>query len=161
ENAANVPVVAYAGSDDPQLQAARTIESKLKGADIPITVLVAPGLKHQFPPEWQKKAEAEYAKYAAKGRSPYPAHVHFETYTLKYAACFWVEAIALDRHYERSLIDAEQTENGYKVKTANVRALHLQLPPGASRQLLNVTVDGTQLETRPYLSTAGTLHLYL
>jgi predicted esterase len=161
ENAADVPVVAYAGSDDPQLQAARTIESKLKGADIPITVLVAPGLKHQFPPEWQKKAEAEYAKYAAKGRSPYPPHVHFETYTLKYAACFWVEAIALDRHYERSLIDAEQTENGYKVKTANVRALHLQLPPGASRQLLNVTVDGTHLETRPYLSTAGTLHLYL
>ena len=161
ENAADVPVVAYAGADDPQLQAARTIEAKLKGLDIPITVLEAPGLKHQFPPEWRQKAEAEYARYVAKGRPPYPGHVHFETYTLKYAACFWAEAVALDHHYERSLIDAEQTENGYKVKTANVRALHVQLPPGASRQTLTVSIDGTQLETRPYLSAAGTLHLYL
>jgi predicted esterase len=161
ENAADVPVVAYAGADDPQLQAARTIEAKLKSADIPITVLVAPGLKHQFPPEWQRKAEAEYAKPVAKGRPPYPPHVHFETYTLKYATCFWVEALALDRHYERSLIDAEQTETGYKVKTANVRGLHLRLPPGASRQTLNLAIDGTQLETRPYLTAAGTLDLYL
>jgi dienelactone hydrolase len=160
-NAANVPVVAYAGSDDPQLAAARTIEEKLKGSDAPITVLVAPGLKHQFPPEWQKKAEAEYAHFVAKGRPQYPPHVHFETYTLKYAACFWVEALALDRHYERSLIDAEQTDGGYKVKTANVHSLHLQLPPGASRQLLRVTVDGSQFETRPYQRPDGTVHLYL
>jgi predicted esterase len=161
ENAADVPVVAYAGSDDPQLQAARTIEAKLKGFDIPITVLVAPGLKHQFPPEWQKKAEAEYARFVERGRPHYPAHVRFVTYTLKYAACYWAEALALERHYERSLIDAEQTDTGYKVKTANVRGLHIQLPPGASRQPLSVTVDGTQLETRPYLRPDGTLHLYL
>jgi predicted esterase len=161
ENAADVPVVAYAGSDDPQLQAARTIEAKLKGLDIPVTVLEAPGLKHEFPAEWQKKAQAEYAKFLAKGRPPYPSHVHFETYTLKYPACFWVEAIALEHHYRRSLIDAEQTENGYKIKTANVRALHIQLPPGAGRQLLSLTVDGQALETRPYLNAAATLHLYL
>ena len=70
ENAFDVPVVAYAGADDPQLQAARNIEEKLKPLDIPMTLLVAPGLKHQFPAEWQKKAEKEYEKYTRqRGRN--------------------------------------------------------------------------------------------
>lgn len=160
-NVADVPVVAYAGADDPQLQAARTIEEKLKGTGARITLLVAPGLKHQFPPEWQKKAQAEYAKYVTKGRPSYPAHVHFETYTLKYPSCYWVEILGLEQHYERSVVDAEQTESGFTVKTANVRQLHLGLPPIASRQRLPVTIDGQRLEVRPYARPDATLHVYL
>ena len=44
ENAFDVPVVAYGGADDPQLQAARDIEAKLEPLGIPMTLLVAPGL---------------------------------------------------------------------------------------------------------------------
>jgi predicted esterase len=162
ENAADVPVVAYAGADDPQLQASRNIEEKLQGTGIPMTLLVAPGLKHQFPPEWQKKAGAEYARYVTRGRSPYPPHIHFVTWTLKYPTCAWVEILGLDRHYERSLVDAQQGESGYTVKTANVRDLHLTLAPGASRQPISVTIDGQHLEVRPYLRTGdGSLHVYL
>src|SRR5262249_25135904 len=64
ENAFNVPVVAYAGSKDPQLQAARNIEAALKAhKDLPVNfqILIAPDLEHKFPPEWQKKAEEAYA----------------------------------------------------------------------------------------------------
>ena len=66
ENAFNVPVVAYSGEKDPQKAAADNIESALKGFKEPLrfTHLVAPGLEHQMPPEWQAKAEAEYRKYA-------------------------------------------------------------------------------------------------
>ena len=103
ENAFDVPVVAYAGADDPQLQAAKNIEEKLKGLNIPMTLLVAPDLKHQFPAEWQKKAEAEYAKFTANGRPEQRPHVHFVTYTLKYPACDWVEILALGRHYQLRL----------------------------------------------------------
>ena len=67
ENAFDVPVVAYDGADDPQKQASRNIEEKLKPLGIPMTLLVAPGLKHEFPAEWQKKAEAEYEKYTTRG----------------------------------------------------------------------------------------------
>src|SRR5262249_11739761 len=144
ENAADVPVVAYDGADDPQLQAARNIEEKLKGTGIPMTLLVAPGLKHQFPPEWQKKAEAEYQKYLTKGKPARPAHVHFVPYTLKYPVCNWVEILRLDRHYERALVDAEQAESATTVKTTNVRDLHLGLAPGTSRQPV-VTIDGQHL----------------
>src|SRR6266545_169297 len=70
ENVANVPVVAYGGAKDPQLQAARNIEARLKGSNLAgrLQILVAPDLAHKFPPEWQKKAEDAYAQHIAQGR---------------------------------------------------------------------------------------------
>jgi predicted esterase len=163
ENAADVPVVAYAGADDKQLQAAQNIQAKLKPLGIPMTLLVAPGLGHRFPPEWQKKAEEEYAKHLAKGKPEYPKRVHFVTYTLKYPSCFWVNLLALERHYQRSLVEAEQADAGFTVKTENVRILQLALPPGADQGPTTVAIDGQRLEhVVPYQrSTRESLYLYL
>lgn len=161
ENAFDVPVVAYAGSDDPQLQAARNIEDKLKPAGIPMTLLVAPGLKHEFPAEWQKKAEAEYEKHLVTGRPEQPEHVHFVTYTLKYPSCDWVEILGLDHHYQRALVDAERSEKGLTVKTENVRQLHLGMGRGALREATPVAIDGQDLKVVPYQSPTGELQLYL
>src|SRR5262249_27549220 len=132
ENVFDVPVVAYAGSEDKQLQAARNVEARLKGTPFAgrLQILVAPGLEHKFPPEWEKKAEEAYAPHVAKGREEYPGRVRFVTYTLKYPACNWVRVLGLDRHYEKALVDAEKIEDGFKVKTANVRTLRLTLPKG-------------------------------
>jgi predicted esterase len=151
ENAADVHVVAYAGADDPQLQAARNIEARLKPLGIPMTLLVAPDTGHKFPPEWQKKAEAEYAKFLAKGQPEYRRHVHFVTWTLKYPKCDWVEILGLEQHYHKSLVDATYNdEEGYTVKTTNLRALHLTLPAGALRQATKVNIDGQKVEAQPY-----------
>jgi dienelactone hydrolase len=167
ENAFNVPVVAYAGEKDPQVRAARNVQARLKGLDLPtpMTLLVAPGLKHEFPPAWQKKAQALYAKYADREREEYPARVRFVTYTLKYAACSWVEVLGLERHYRRALVEAEanQAEARFTVKTANVRVLHLNLWQGGTRNPVDVDIDGQKLEgVRPYRARSGNLlHLYL
>jgi predicted esterase len=160
ENAFNVPVVAYAGDQDPQLQAARNIEARLKPLKIPMTLLVAPGLGHQFPPEWRQKAEAAYAPHVAKGREEYPQRVHFVTYTLRYPSCSWVEIIGLDRHYDKALVDAERTETGYTIKTQNVRALHVTLPTNPPNPLV-VNIDGQAVNTQPWLSRTGAQHVYL
>jgi predicted esterase len=161
ENAADVPVVAYAGADDPQLRAARTVEDRLKPLGISMTLLVAPGLGHQFPPEWQKKAEAEYAKYVAQGRPEYPRRVRFVTYTLRYPGTDWVQILGLDQHYRQARVDAEQADSGFTLRTENVRAVSLRLPPGAARQALTADVDGQRVEARPYQAANGELHLYL
>jgi dienelactone hydrolase len=160
ENALNVPVVAYAGDQDPQLQAARNIEARLKPLGIPMTLLVAPGLGHSFPPEWQEIVGDAYTKAVAKGRDPYPKHVHFVTYTLHYPSCAWVEILGLDRHYERALVDAEQTESGFTVKTANVRSLHLTLPVNPPRPF-TVSINGQVLNPLLWLNRAGVYQLYL
>jgi predicted esterase len=159
ENVSDVPVVAYAGDRDPQLQAARTIEAHLKPFDLSIKLLVAPGLGHRFPPEWQKKAEEAYAPFVARGRDPHPQRVRFVTYTLRYPSCAWVEILGLDRHYERALVDAEQTETGCTVKTINVRALHLSL--ASMGPTLELKIDDQAPVVRPALQPDGSQQLYL
>jgi len=160
ENVFNVPVVAYSGEKDKQIAAARNIEDALKGTKLSITHLIAPELEHKFPPEWQAKAETEYARHVAKGRFDYAKKVRFVTYTLKYQLCDWVEILGLDEHYKRTVIEAEQTDTGYTVTTANVRTFHLGLPPGSTRQELTVKIDNETLTARPHLNMAGEVHLY-
>jgi predicted esterase len=161
ENAADVPVVAYAGENDPQLQTARNVQERLRPLDIPMTLLVAPGLGHTFPPEWQAKVEEELAKYAATGRPEYPNRVRFVTYTLRYARCHWLHLLGLEHHYRRASVDAVHTDDGFTLKTENVRALDLRLPAAATRQTLKVTVDNRAIEARPYQNAANELHVYL
>jgi predicted esterase len=86
ENAFNVPVVAYSGEDDPQKKAADNMEARFKELGVPSVHLIAPGLKHQFPPAWQEKAEALYAKYVDKDKSDHPVRVRFTTYTMRYSS---------------------------------------------------------------------------
>lgn len=160
ENAFNVPVVSYAGEKDAQLQAARNIQEQLAPLKIPMQLLVAPGLEHQFPPEWQKKAEEAYAPFVFKGKSDYPSRVRFVTYTLRYPSCHWVELLALEEHYQRAFVDAEQVESGFKVKTANVRQLHLALPNDAANPW-TLEIDGQTSTPMPWLHRDGSQHLYL
>jgi dienelactone hydrolase len=167
ENAFNVPVVAYGGEKDPQLQAARNIEKRLRNEkgkmDIAMKLLVAPGLAHKFPDEWKKKMAEARSEYTAKGREEYPPRVRFTTYTLKYPGCSWVYIGGLEHHYERALVDAERTDDGFKVKTSNVRVLRLSLWPGATRQPIAVQIDGQRVEAQPYLPavTSSSLFVYL
>jgi len=161
ENAFNVPVVAYGGDKDPQLQAARNIQERLKNTNIPMTLLVAPGLEHQFPPEWQQKAEEEYSKHVVKGRQTLPRQVRFVTYTLRYPACDWVNIMGLEKHYQRTLVDARLTDEGFAVKTENVRLLDLRLWPGSTRASIKAEIDGDHLELWPYQTPFDGLHVYL
>jgi predicted esterase len=153
ENAAMVPVIAYSGGDDPQKAAADNIERKLKMLGIPMTHIVAPGLGHKFPPEWQAKVEVEFAKYLKTGRPDYLPRVRFVTWTLRYDRCDWVQILGLDEHYRRSLVDAVAGDEGFTVKTENIRALSFRLRPGATRQPAKVQIDGQQLEVVPYQQT--------
>jgi pimeloyl-ACP methyl ester carboxylesterase len=162
ENAFDVPVVAYGGDKDPQLQAARNVKERLDKLKIPMKLLEAPGLGHQFPTEWQKKMAEARSEYVEKGRPEYPKRVRFVTYTLKYPSCHWVQIGELERHYQRASVDAERSEDGFKVKTSNVRVLQLRLQPEATRQTIRVDIDGQRLEAVPYLlSEKVPLYVYL
>jgi dienelactone hydrolase len=159
-NAFDVPVVAYSGSKDPQKAAADNIERELKKLGIPMTHLIAPGLEHRFPPEWFKKANEYYSKYADQGRAEYPDTVNFVTYTLKYPTCDWVAILGLDRHYEKAHVLATRHDTGFLVKTQNIRALHLTMPLGVNTPQ-HIDIDGQKVVARPFANSAGTYHVYL
>ncbi len=162
ENAFMVPIVAYSGADDPQKKAADNIEARLKqfGMADRMTHVIAPGLKHQFPAAWQKKVQEAMQPYITKGHTQYPNRVHFVTYTLKYHHCDWVDILNLERHYERALVDAEKTEDGFKVTTANVRSLRLGTPKGLLHDM-TVVIDKQQVTARPWGNKGGPYAVYL
>jgi pimeloyl-ACP methyl ester carboxylesterase len=163
ENAFDVPIVAYGGEKDPQLQAARNVEARLKDLHLSMKLLVAPGLAHQFPQEWQKKMSEARSEYIAKGREDYPPRVRFVTYTLKYPECHWVYIWEMDRHYDKASVDAERVEDGFKIKTQNVRVLRLRMWEGATRQAITVQIDGQSVMVQPYepMPNSPALFVYL
>jgi predicted esterase len=150
ENASMVPVVAYAGDKDPQIAAGRAVEKRLKELGIPMTFLIAPGLEHKMPPEWQERAEKEYAKYAGpgKGRPAFPKKIRFTTYTLKYPKCEWVEILALERHYQPAKVEAECGQHS-TIRTTNVRAMRISFEC-AMFSPSGVQVDDSQFSYRAW-----------
>ncbi|VTT99104.1 Uncharacterized protein OS=Planctomyces maris DSM 8797 GN=PM8797T_06982 PE=4 SV=1 [Gemmataceae bacterium] len=147
ENAFNVPIVAYSGEKDGQKKAADNIENALKSFKEPhhFTHLVAPALEHQMPKEWQAKAEAEYRKYADKGRNPNVERVRFVTYTPAYGLCDWVGVRALERTYEQALVDGTRKGTTIDLRTENVRRLFL-VGDTTGKTAPTVTVDGQKVE---------------
>ena len=155
ENAFNVPVVAYSGEKDAQKRAADNIENALKRFKEPFrfTHLVAPGLEHQMPAEWQAKAEVEYRKYADKGREPNPDRIRFVTYTPKFMGCDWLTVDALETTYEKAVVDATRKGDEFVITASNVRRMrltgHRPLAEGVDRARLSVTINGQAVETSP------------
>jgi hypothetical protein len=145
ENAFNVPIVAYSGEKDAQKKAADNIENALKNFKEPhkFTHLVAPGLEHQMPKEWQDKAQAEYSKFMEKGRNPKPERIRFVTYTPKYGECDWLSVEALERCYQKAVVDARRKENSFTVTTTNVRRLFIRDRDDGP---VSVTIDGQKME---------------
>jgi len=146
ENAFNVPIVAYSGEIDAQKAAADNIEERVKKLGITSMVhLIAPGLAHAFPAEWQKKAEAEYVKHAGagQGRAKYPDHIRFVTYTLKFPRCDWVELLQLDKHYEEARVEATHKDRTLTLMTKNVHMLRLTPPEGDAP--VSVVINGQKM----------------
>ncbi len=155
ENAFNVPIVAYSGEKDAQKAAADNIEKLLKEFKEPhqFTHLIAPGLEHQMPKPWQDKAEAEYSKYADKGRK-LADRVRFVTYTPRYARCEWVVIEALLQTYSKAVIDAAFRDGQFLVTTVNVRRFTLDNHPELP-QAKFVTIDGMKVECLPQPNRIG------
>ena len=165
ENAFNIPVVAYSGEIDKQKQAADIMQKHIQSFGIPMEHLIAPGLEHKFPPEWQQKAFAAYAPHIAKGRAVYPEKIKFVTYTLKYPKCDWVEILGLKKHYLRSRIEASFNGQSYQLQSENITKVAISLPSDKSNTALSgksiaITFDGQKISATP-LSVDGSMKIIL
>ena len=147
ENAFNVPVIAYSGEKDAQKKAADNIENALKAFKEPHVFkhVIAPGLEHAQPKEWQAKLEEDYRKYADKGLAENTGRLRFVTYTPRQAHCGWVSVLALDKTYERAVAEGTRTGTAMDVRTENVRRLRLVSITEMGAKLA-VTVDGQKIE---------------
>lgn len=147
ENAFNVPIVAYSGEIDPQKKAADNIETLLKNFKEPVkfTHLIAPGLAHQMPKQWQEKAETEYRKYLTTERK-FPERVRFVTYTTRWNDYGHGRIEALDHHYEKAVIDSKWTKDALQITTQNIsviRVIELEYPIPAE-----IMIDGQKVPVK-------------
>lgn len=147
ENAFNVPIVAYSGEKDAQKAAADNIEQRLKDLKIDsMTHLIAPGLEHQFPADWQRKAQVEFAKHVSAERLLFDYRpVHFTTYTLKYPGVFGVHIDKLEKHYDQARIEAVTKDGQINVTTRNLKAFWL-FPANSQPKEGVIQIDGIKLD---------------
>jgi predicted esterase len=144
-NLFNVPVIAYSGENDKQIQAARVMEEAFAAEGQKLTHLIGPGMGHQYHPEVKKDLLARLAKTTEAARTR-PREVSLQTRTLRYNAYDWVSIEGLGEHWKDARVDAKYAGNKLTVSTRNVTRLRLErLPPLAKLGERELAIDGQML----------------
>ena len=141
-NFLNVPLIAYSGEQDKQKAAADIMEAELAQEGLKLTHLIGPGMGHKYHPEVLLDVQKRLAAMVEKGRDNNRRQIALQTRTLRYSELGWVEAFALDKHWEESRIDVTaDTKAGVVISTKNIAAMRLTGPNVGSE----ATIDGQKL----------------
>jgi hypothetical protein len=159
-NVANLPVAAYGGEADPQLQASVNVRQQLeregfsferqgnvwKAPGLPAIFVMGPRTGHSMHPESRAQIDAFLADAAARGRTV-PSRIRFVTYTTRYNRSHWLTIAGMQQHYQRAEVDARRDDEAanYVIKTRNVSRLLLTDTGGARK----ITIDGDTFPVRP------------
>ena len=126
-----LPLVAYSGEKDKQIQAAQIMGRALEGEGLTLAHVIGPDTEHKYEPLAKLEVAARVDALAERGRNPVPRKLHFVTYTLRYNQMRWVNLQALESHWDRARVEAEIRDPGFfTLRTENVRAFRLQFEPG-------------------------------
>lgn len=142
-NAFNVPVCTYGGELDAQLLASTTMVDAAKQLDVPIKLLVGPGMGHKFHPESLKQFMEFHLEASRTGRPSFPGskHIRFTTRTLKYNKCEWLTIEEMLKPYVPTTVDARINDDGdVEVSTRNVSVLQI-----ARETASQAIIDGDRL----------------
>lgn len=153
----HLPVVAYSGEKDRQIQAAQVMARELKKEGIELAHIIGPDTEHRYHPAAIPEINRRIDSIAARGRNPIPPRVQMTTWTLRYNQMYWVVADALEKHWERARVNAEIVNTStVQVTTQNVAAFSLQMPAGAcpldQTKAPQVMIDGQPLAAPPVMS---------
>jgi dienelactone hydrolase len=158
-NLFNCPTVAYSGERDRQKQAADMMERALAKEGIAMVHIIGAKAGHQYTPDGKAEINRRIDSIAAAGRDPVPVKIHFTTWTLRYNRSFWIQVDGLERHWEQARIESDlfgRDGFGPELKTKNVSALTLTLPPGFYPLELGLTptltIDGDEVQANGPLS---------
>jgi dienelactone hydrolase len=143
-NLFNLPVIAYSGENDRQIQAAQVMEAAFSQNGRELTHLIGPGVEHVYEADTLKELLARIDIEVQRGRDPLPREVFLQTRTLRYARQFWIEATGLQQHWRDARIDARRSDEGkVQITTDNITHLRIWLPAGECQF---VEIDGEPLD---------------
>ncbi|HTN76453.1 MAG TPA: alpha/beta hydrolase-fold protein, partial [Pirellulaceae bacterium] len=165
-NLFNLPVIAYSGEIDPQKQAADLMAAAFEQEGRKLTHLIGPGTAHKYHPETKQELLAQLAKLDQTCLEQ-PATVlmlapeaHLQTRTLRYNRAGWLEAVALEKHWQDARLDGTYQNGRFEVTTKNVTQLKLTLEGSPEDRTIVIDGQTAQLLTkRPF--NGKHLHLEL
>ncbi|WP_164102380.1 beta-propeller domain-containing protein [Candidatus Laterigemmans baculatus] len=141
-NLLNLPVIAYSGENDKQIQAARVMETALAEHDAKLDHRIGPGMGHKYHPEVLAQLLSDLREITTTTPDPFRP-LHLQTQTLRYPKLRWVTLTELDQHYRDTRVDAVRGASGeWEITTKNVRRMRVA-PPEAAVSSLHV--DGDRL----------------
>ena len=160
-NLRQVPVIAYSGEKDRQIQAARIMERAMQAEGLTLQHVIGPGVEHRYEPG-AKREVASRVDVLAATPSPGLRELDLTTFTLRYPAGegnVWLRFEGLSHHWERARLRASVSEDGkVRVRTEGVTAFALAQPPGVSTGRLEVDLDGERVSIGPIRPEEGWWH---
>ena len=128
-NLFNLPVVAYSGEKDKQIQAARVMEEAFEMHGRKLTHLIGPGMGHRYHPDTLIELSNRMESYVRQEPDPYPESITFQTRTLRYPRCHWIEVTGLEEHWKDSRVDATLDQSSrFILSTQNISELRIRAP---------------------------------
>lgn len=146
-NLFNLPVIAYSGELDKQIQAARVMEQAFAANKHKLVHLIGPGMGHKYHPDVLAELQRRLAAAAEAGRSHTRDQITLETPTLRYDRFGPVRILGLYEHWLSGRVAADLTAP--RITTSNVTALEIDwLPHNRSAGAGKLLIDGQEI-TRP------------
>jgi hypothetical protein len=164
-NAANYPVISYAGDMDGQRQAGDVMEEAMAKEGLKLERFVGPGVGHKYEPATKKKMDERVEQIVVAGKKSMPQRVRFNTYSLRYDTMLWVTVTGLEKHWTKAVVDA-QIDGGktIRVTTQNVTSLFLKLPlenpPFPRNTKVTVVIDNQPVAFTEEAATTGMFPLH-
>jgi hypothetical protein len=114
-------------------------------AGMPDLFLLSLNTGHGTSPLVRQRLDAFLKEWGDKGQVS-PEHIKFVTYSTRYNRDYWVTVDRLERHYQRTDVDAQRSGSGaaYQVQTHNVERLVLR----ETERAKTVKIDGAELKVK-------------
>jgi hypothetical protein len=127
-----VPLIAYSGEDDRQIQAADAMRSALRTEGMELTHLIGPKTGHKYEPGAKAELNRRLDALASVGRIRVPHEVRMVTHSLRYPQMAWVTVDALTEHWEPGRVIAQLPDGDrlLRIEADGVEALTLEFGPG-------------------------------
>ena len=161
-NATAVPLVGYAGANDAQLAASKSISAQLvhegyhmevitpvysKGTDINTLWLANPGQGHSHATGDTAQQINAFTSANLKHGRVVPDQIRFVTYTTRYNHDYWVTVDGMRQSFDEARVDATRDagKSNFTIKTTNISRLILEDAAAARK----ISIDGDALDVKP------------
>lgn len=154
-NLANLPITAYSGEIDKQIQAARMMESAMEKEGMRLDHVIGKGMGHKYNAESIDSINRKTQATLKLSPIELPRNIEFSTATLRYPKTHWFKALGLSKHWRKSKASGETLplDSQIQIQLENITSFELTFETGQWSGPINkpvrVIINKQELNTFP------------